>query len=104
SSEDRHAAWQQLTVAEKEDPWFSRQLAALPGSFLNKRSAPAVADTLRRLRPLAPRAGVAWANYLKDTDTVEFIAGIDQGTGRAIFSSMAGALTSKNMQILAAET
>src|SRR5262249_30806939 len=28
----------------------------------------------------------------------------DQGSGRAIFSSMAGALTSKNMQILAAET
>ena len=47
---------------------------------------------------------MAWANYLKDTDTVEFIAGIDQGAGRAIFSSMAGALTSKNMQILAAET
>jgi [protein-PII] uridylyltransferase len=47
---------------------------------------------------------VAWANYLPDTDTVEFIAGVDQGSGRAIFSSMAGALTSKNMQILAAET
>jgi [protein-PII] uridylyltransferase len=59
---------------------------------------------LRRLRSLAPRSGVAWANYLKDTDTVEYIAGIDQGTGRAIFSSMAGALTAKNMQILSAET
>jgi [protein-PII] uridylyltransferase len=104
SGDDRHAVWQQLSVAEKSDAWFGRQLAALSGSFLSKRSAIAVADTLRRLRPLAPRAGVAWANYLKDTDTVEFIAGIDQGTGRAIFSSMAGALTSKNMQILAAET
>jgi [protein-PII] uridylyltransferase len=35
---------------------------------------------------------------------VEFVAGIDQGSGRAIFSSMAGALTSNKMQILAAET
>ena len=63
-----------------------------------------MADTLRRLRHLAPRSGVAWAQYLPDTDTVEFIAGIDQGAGRAIFSSMAGALTSNKMQILAAET
>jgi [protein-PII] uridylyltransferase len=104
SGDDRHAVWQQLSAAEKEDAWFSRQLAALPGTFLSKRLPVAVADTLRRLRQLEPRAGVAWANYLKDTDTVEFIAGVDQGTGRAVFSSMAGALTSKNMQILAADT
>jgi [protein-PII] uridylyltransferase len=75
----------------------------MPGSFFAKRSPAAVADTLRRLRQLEPRAGTAWANYLKETDTVEFIAGVDQGSGRAIFSSMAGALTSKNMQILAAD-
>src|SRR5262249_44458168 len=35
---------------------------------------------------------------------VEFFAAIDQGSGRAIFSSMAGALTSHGMQILAADT
>lgn len=104
SGEDRHAVWQQLNPAEKGDAWYGKQLAILPGSFLTRRSPIVVADTLRRLRPLAARSGVAWANYLKDTDTVEFIAGIDQGTGRAIFSSMAGALTSKNMQILAADT
>jgi [protein-PII] uridylyltransferase len=104
SADDRHAVWQQLNATEKSDAWFGRQLSLIPGSFLSKRSAESVADVLRRLRPLPARAGVAWANYLKDTDAVEFIAGIDQGTGRAIFSSMAGALTSKNMQILAAET
>jgi [protein-PII] uridylyltransferase len=32
------------------------------------------------------------------------LAGIDQGSGRAIFSSMAGALTASRMQILAADT
>jgi [protein-PII] uridylyltransferase len=100
---ERTAVWQLLGTDEQGDGWFERQLAALPDSFLDTRSAEAVADTLRRLRPLGDRAGVAWANYLSETDTVEFIAGIDQGTGRAIFSSMAGALTSKNMQILAAE-
>jgi [protein-PII] uridylyltransferase len=104
SGEDRHAVWQQLSAAERSDVWYGRQLAEMPRSFFARRSPTAVADTLRRLRQLEPRAGTAWANYLKETDTIEFIAGIDQGSGRAIFSSMAGALTSKNMQILAADT
>jgi len=98
------ATWNLLTPAERSDPWFERQLAALPENFVMRRPASAVADTLRRLRPLAPRTGIAWANYLPETDLIEFVAGIDQGAGRAIFSSMAGALTSNKMQILAAET
>ncbi len=100
----RQSLRQLLTADERSDEWYKRQIAALPDSFLNKRSIESVVEVLRRLHKLAPRAGVAWANYLKDSDTVEYIAGIDQGSGRAIFSSMAGALTAKNMQILAAET
>ena len=74
-----------------------------------RRSSPGaspaeVLDVLRRLRALAPRGGTAWASYLPETDTVEFFGAIDQGVGRAIFSSMAGALTSHGMQILSAET
>ncbi len=51
------AAWQLLSAAEQGDPWFERQLAALPQSFLSKRSPEAVADALRRLRRLAPAPG-----------------------------------------------
>jgi [protein-PII] uridylyltransferase len=101
---ERRAAWALLSPSEQADPWFERQLAAMPESFVNRRPAASLADTLRRLRPLKPREGVAWGTYLPEIDTIEFIAGIDQGSGRAIFSSMAGALTSKNLQILAAET
>jgi [protein-PII] uridylyltransferase len=101
---ERDAARALLTPAEKSDAWFERQLATLPSVLVSKRSPAAVVDTLRRLKGLTPRAGAAWANYLKDTDTIEFIAGIDQGAGRAIFSSMAGALTSNRLQILSAET
>jgi [protein-PII] uridylyltransferase len=93
-----------LTPAEQSDEWFERQLAVLPNAFLAKQSPAAIAQALRQLRALKPRAGIAWGNYLKETDTIEFIAGIDQGAGRAIFSSMAGALTSSRLQILAAET
>ena len=42
-----------LTPAEQDDPWFERQLAALPESFVTKRPAAALVDTLRRLRQLA---------------------------------------------------
>jgi [protein-PII] uridylyltransferase len=101
---ERRAAWEVLTPEERGDSWFERQLAALPQSYVSKRPAKAVAEALRRLRHLPPRGGRAWARYLPDTDTVEFVAGIDQGSGRAIFSSMAGALTSNKLQILAAET
>jgi [protein-PII] uridylyltransferase len=100
----RQAIWSLLQPAEQSDPWFERQLAALPENFMTKRPAADVADALRRLHTLAPRSGAAWAHYLPETGTVEFIAGVEEGSGRAIFSSMAGALTSKNMQILAAET
>jgi [protein-PII] uridylyltransferase len=100
----RTAVWEALKPAEQGDVWFEKQLAALPETYVGRRSPADVANTLRRLRALEPRMGTAWANYLKDSDTVEFIAGIDQGAGRAIFSSMAGALTSQRQQILAAET
>jgi [protein-PII] uridylyltransferase len=103
-SAERKAAWDLLTDKERNDAWFERQLAALPEVFVSRRQPTAIVDALRRFRNLPPRAGVAWGNYLKETDTVEFIAGIDQGSGRAIFSSMAGALTSCRQQILAAET
>jgi [protein-PII] uridylyltransferase len=101
---ERRTVWDLLTPAEQGNSWFKRQLAALPESYITKRPASAVADTLRRLRRLPPRGGTAWAAYLRETDTVEFVAGIDQGAGRAIFSSMAGALTANRMQILSADT
>ncbi len=100
----RREVWELLAPHELNDPWFERQWQALPEAYVAKRSVEAVGDTLRRLRRLPPRAGTAWANYLPETDTIEFVAGIDQGSGRAIFSSMAGALTSQKMQIMAAET
>ncbi len=94
-----------LTPAEQGDSWFERQLAALPESYLTQTAGGRGRRHAAAARAsLAPRSGAAWGRYLPDTDTVEFMAGVDQGAGRAIFSSMAGALTSNKMQILAAET
>ena len=47
--------WKVLKPAEQSDPWFERQLAALPEAFVSRQSPEAVADTLRRLRGLQAR-------------------------------------------------
>lgn len=100
----RTGARRLLLPEEQTDPWFERQLDALPDGYLVGRPAEQVCDMLRRLRNLTPQTGAAWGQYQPETNTIEFFAGIDQGSGRGIFSSMAGALSSKGMQILSAET
>jgi [protein-PII] uridylyltransferase len=100
----RRLARERLTPAERSDAWFEKQLEALPEAFVSRRSPADVAEVLRKFRELPSRGGTAWARYLPDTGTVEFFGGIDEGTGRAIFSSMAGALSGHGMQILSAGT
>jgi [protein-PII] uridylyltransferase len=100
----RRLAREHLIPAEASDTWFQRQLEALPEAFISHRTPADVAEVLRNLRELPSRGGNAWSRYLPDTDTVEFLAGIDEGSGRAIFSSMAGALSGHGMQILSAGT
>ena len=102
----RRASARACSAAERERRPVVRAATgcACRKAIVVRRSPEEVVGMLRRLRMLAARGGTAWAGYLPDTDTVEFFAGIDQGVGRAIFSSMAGALTSHGMQILSAET
>jgi [protein-PII] uridylyltransferase len=93
-----------LTKDESRDGWFQRQIEALPSGFLATRPAKAAADALRRFRKLPPRGTTAWGEYNAEARTVEFTAGVDQGRGRGALSSMAGALSSSGMEILAAAT
>ncbi|MDC0935417.1 HD domain-containing protein [Pirellulales bacterium] len=91
-----------LTPDEQADSWYQRQTAALPAGYLAARRVEEVADWLRRCRELPPRAGIAQGRYLAATETVEFDAAVCEGPGRGVFSSMAGALTSAGLKILAA--
>jgi [protein-PII] uridylyltransferase len=92
-----------LTSAERADGWFQRQIAALPADYLSAREAAGVVDALRRFRTLPPQGAVAWGEYNAEARTVEFIGGVDRGRGRGAFSSMAGILSSRGLQILAAD-
>jgi [protein-PII] uridylyltransferase len=94
---------EQLSAAERSDAWFQRQIDAMPGGFVAARTAAAVAEALRKFRKLPPRGAVAWGEYNADAKTVEFTGGVDHGRGRGAFSSMAGALSGRGLEILAAD-
>jgi [protein-PII] uridylyltransferase len=63
----------------------------------------AVVEILARLRGLGANEATAWCTYNKGTKTVECTAAVNQGAGRGVFSSMAGALSSERLEILSAD-
>ncbi len=95
---------QKLNSAEQGDDWWNRQIAALPPNYLAGRETSEVVETLRHFKNLSTKTAVAWCNYQSETKTIQFIAGVDRGVGRGVFSSMAGVLSGEGMQILAAST
>lgn len=100
----RQRVLKQFTAAELDDVWFQDQTAALPPNYLTHRDPVEAAETLRRLRKLSGGAADAWGTYLPETKTVEFLAGVENGLGRGVFSNMAGALSSQGMEILDANS
>jgi len=92
-----------LGPGQANDPWFRSRLAALPPTFLLALEPAEIARTLMAFRALAPRQATAWGRYNAEARTVEFVAGIETGVGRGAFSSMAGALTARGLQILSAD-
>ncbi|MEM9659503.1 MAG: hypothetical protein AAF961_14180, partial [Planctomycetota bacterium] len=103
-AEHRERIWAELSPGEQSDDWFRRQTDVLSTSYFARREPRRIAESLRRFRNLEPRTAVAWGLNQPDTKTVEFIAGVDQGPGRGMFASMAGALSSHGFQILAANS
>ncbi len=100
----RDAVLRELSASEQSDPWFLRQVEALPASFLAGSKVTDAATTLQRFHALADRAAEAWCVYLPETKTLEFTAGVSHGSGRGGFSSMAGALSSAGLKIHTAGT
>lgn len=100
----RNATWGALSDDQREDPWFKQQFQALPESFVAGHSPAEVVTTLQRLRELDASRGDAWGEFKPELGATELLAGVDQGSGRGAFSSMAGALSAAGMQIIQAET
>ena len=100
----RIAVWKLMGESERDDGWYKRQFAGLPESFVTSQPPGAVLDALRNMRALAGGRAFAWGEDHSEHGTVELMAAVDEGKGRGVFSSMAGALSAAGLQIIAAET
>jgi [protein-PII] uridylyltransferase len=94
----------QFSRVERADENLRRLAESLPASYLASHSAAESAETSRRLKGLPTNGGWVWGHALRETGTVEFVAGINQGHGRGLFAQMAGVLSSKGLEIISAYT
>ena len=96
----RSVAW----LGPQEDPWFLRQLDALPAAL--PRQHPAATD---RRGPAACCAGwgrdgvLAQGQYLPETDTLQYTVATREDIVPGIFHRLTGALTSRGLGILSAQ-
>ncbi len=89
--------------SQRNDPWFNRQVQALPASYLNGTLPQQIAEDLRLLATL-PAGGVnVQADYQPETETVQFSIATHENVTPGVFHKMAGALTSQGLQILSAQ-
>ncbi|TWT87452.1 Bifunctional uridylyltransferase/uridylyl-removing enzyme [Pseudobythopirellula maris] len=98
------AVWALLTPDEQRSLDCEKKFNALPDSAITLLTPQEIAEVLRRTRTLSGGRGVTWGRYAKDGRTLVAFAAIDQGSGRGVFAGMAGALSSKGLAILSAET
>ncbi|HEX4130124.1 MAG TPA: [protein-PII] uridylyltransferase [Pirellulales bacterium] len=86
-----------------ERPWFERQVATLPGSYLAMTAPETIADDLRPLSKLGSADVVARGRYQSDTETTEYSVGTYESITPGVFHKLTGALSSQGLQILSAD-
>jgi [protein-PII] uridylyltransferase len=86
-----------------DDPWWTRQIEALPAAYLFAGPAERILDDLGRLRKLTREEAVAWGQFLSERQAVEYTIGTYEDITPGIFHRLAGLLTSQRMEILSAE-
>lgn len=85
------------------DPWFARQVAALPPAYLHATDARRAADDLRLLRGRSDKPAAAAARYRDETGMLELTVGTSEAAAGGIFHRLTGALTGCGLEILAAQ-
>lgn len=84
-------------------PWFGRQIEALPDSYLSTSEPEQIASDLRLLAHLPPGEVHAEGRYQPETQTVRFIVGTREAVTPGIFHKLTGALSGRGLQILSAQ-
>jgi [protein-PII] uridylyltransferase len=85
------------------EPWFERQVAGLPRSYLMTDAPALVADELRRIRGIGRRQAIAQGRYLPESNAVEYRVGTYEDVVPGVFYRLTGALSSQGLEILSAE-
>lgn len=93
----------QALETDADDPWFVREVESLTPGCLWDVPAETLADGLKRLKRLAPGGAEAWARFLPDSQTVEFLAGVHSSLSRGLFARLTGALSAQGLRILSAD-
>lgn len=88
---------------EQHHPWFARQVASLPASYLCATQLQQIAADLRLLHRLAPGDVNAHGRYLPETQTVQYTVATSEDVTPGIFHKLTGALSSQGLQILSAQ-
>jgi [protein-PII] uridylyltransferase len=96
-------AVRQCLGRESAQPWFQRQIARLPISYLNSAASEEIAADLRLLARLGPREVNAQGRYQPETHTVQFTVGATEDVTPGIFHKLTGAITSQGLEILSAQ-
>jgi len=100
--ERRRAAGARLGRRGK-DPWFARQIEALPAAYLLAAAPEQIAADLEMLAAVEPGGATAQGQYSPETGTSQYVVGTREDVTPGIFHKLTGALTSRGLEILSAE-
>jgi [protein-PII] uridylyltransferase len=101
----RETIMQALPVGMGDDlAWWKSQIDALPIGYLIRTPPNIVVSEIANLRQLDTKPSLAWGRYLESQNAVEYTIATRQ-SGRPIgtFHRITGALSSMNLQIIAAD-
>lgn len=89
--------------ANEEFAWFEQQLHSLPQSYLLGTPVETIREDLARVKSLPRGKVVAQGRYLPELAAVEYKVSTHEDIAPGVFFRLAGALSRKGLQILAAE-
>ncbi len=99
----RRAKVREALGTTDDQPWYDRQLAALPSAYLHGAAPARIATDLIGLQKLQPGEVQAVGRYLPESHTVEYTIGTQEQIAPGVFHRLTGALASQGLQILSAE-
>jgi len=101
----RHAVRIKLDeqLPQPSDAWYHKQIETLPENYLLADQPAEIAAQLQKLRALPPGEVFAQGRYLPATGTLQYTVATHESITRGVFHKLAGAFTTKGIQILSAD-